>query len=328
MEEPLLSIQNLCVAFRVYEGLAEVLTGVSLDVIGGQRVGLVGETGCGKSVTVKAVMGMLTGRNVMVSGSALFDKVDLLKLNSRELRRVRGSRISMIPQDPMSSLNPVFTIGKQVRDVFRYGQSSKKRASAREIDRTAHDILREVRLPDPKRMMTSYSYQLSGGMRQRVLIGLALVNRPQLVIEDEPGTALDVTVQSQILELIDNLVKSRGLSTILITHNLGVIRESTDFANIMYGGNVVERARTEDLFSSPKHFYTQALLECVPKLTREGIPKGIDGMIPDYTRAPSGCRYHPRCTRTVGICKEQVPNMRHVGNKHEVACHLYPRRTA
>jgi peptide/nickel transport system ATP-binding protein len=220
-------------------------------------------------------------------------------------------------------LNPVFTIGKQVRDVCRYGGRFAKKISTKEADRITYNILREVRLPEPNRVMRSYPYQLSGGMRQRVLIALALVNEPRLVIEDEPGTALDVTVQSQILELIDNLVKVRGVSTILITHNLGVIRESTDFANIMYGGNIVESARTKNLFASPKHFYTRALLGCVPKLTREGIPKGINGMIPDYTRPPNGCRYHPRCDHAIKTCRERPPTMRQAGDRHQVACYLY-----
>lgn len=324
MAEPLLEIKDLHVHFDVYGGTLKVLNGVSLVVNPAERVGVVGETGCGKTVTMKAVLGTLpVPPTRIVRGEVIFQGRDLLKLPPSERQRIKGRAVSMIFQDPMSALNPVFTIGQQLNDVIRYSANTDQRLSRREIHRRATAILREVQLPDPDRIMHNYPCQLSGGMRQRVLIAMALVTEPQLLIADEPGTALDVTIQDQILKLLKALVDAKGVSVLLITHNLGVIRELSDRVYVMYAGNVVETAPTKALFARPAHPYTQGLLDSVPQLTGAGVPQGIRGMIPDYANPPPGCRFHPRCDHAMPICKERFPPILRVGERHEVACFIY-----
>lgn len=319
--ERLLEVKDLHVHFDIYEGTAQVLNGISFQVRPAERVGLVGETGCGKSVAMKAILGLLPIPPALVPrGQLLFKGEDLLRMSPKELQRIRGRQISMIPQDPMAALNPVFRIGDQLRDVLRYTGNSTGDLKARALS-----VLQEVKLPDPQRLWKAYPFELSGGMRQRVLIAMALVNEPELLIADEPGTALDVTIQDQILKLLNALVKEKGISVLLITHNLGVIRETTDRVYVMYAGEIVEVAQTKDLFSNPKHPYTQGLLSAVPKLTGVGIVGGIEGRIPDYTDPPSGCRFHPRCPYAMPICQMQKPPRFQVGEEHEAACFLYGR---
>ncbi|MGH2399643.1 MAG: ABC transporter ATP-binding protein [bacterium] len=322
--EPLLRIRDLHVEFTGFRGTAHVLNGVNLEVRRGEKVGLVGETGCGKSLTVKAVLGLLRGPHVRVRGEIWFAGGNLLADSRHELRDLRGRRIAMIFQDPMASLNPVFTVGDQLLEVIRRGPGGdgaqrQSRGSAKE---KALAILQEVALPDPERIMQTYPVQLSGGMRQRVLIAMALVNHPDLIIADEPGTALDVTIQEQILRLMRHLVEAKGISVLLITHNLGVVRETTDRVYVMYAGSIAEEGRTADLFRGPKHPYTQGLLASVPKLTGEGVPRGIDGMIPDYGAPPPGCRFAPRCAFAQPRCQLPPPWVT-VGAGHQVACVLY-----
>lgn len=315
--EHLLEVKDLHVHFGIYEGTAWVLNGISFHVRPAERVGLVGETGCGKSVAMKAIMGLLPIPPVKVPrGQVLFKGKDLLRLSPKELQRIRGRQISMIPQDPMAALNPVFRIGDQLRDVIRYTGNSTGDLKARALS-----VLQEVKLPDPERLWKAYPFELSGGMRQRVLIAMALVNKPELLIADEPATALDVTIQDQILKLLNALVEKKRISILLITHNLGVIRETTDRVYVMYAGEIVEEARTQELFSNPKHPYTQGLLSAVPKLTGAGIVGGIEGRIPDYTDPPPGCRFHPRCPYAMPICRAQKPPR--FGEEHKVACFLY-----
>jgi len=323
----ILDIQDLHVYFRVYEGVSYVLDGIYLHIARGERVGLVGETGCGKTVTMKTVMGMLKSPPAIIR----YDKVsldgqDILKMSPKELLRVKGTKISMIFQDPMNALNPVFTVGEQLYDVIRFAQKrldNEKNPSQKEIHDRGIAILKEVRLPDPERIMGNYPLELSGGMRQRVLIAMALVNEPSFLIADEPGTALDVTIQDQILNLLKELVENRGISVLLISHNLGVVRETTERAYIMYAGQIVETAPVDLLFENPVHPYTQGLLASVPSLTGGEIAEGIPGMVPDYTVAPSGCRFHPRCTHSMSICSEKKPSLTMIEPDHYVACYLY-----
>jgi peptide/nickel transport system ATP-binding protein len=318
--EPLLDIRDLRVEFGGYRGAARVLNGVNLTVGRGEKVGLVGETGCGKSLTVRAVLGLLRPPRARVRGEIWFAGRDLLALPPGELRAIRGRRIAMIFQDPMAALNPVFTIGEQLLDVVV--RNRRGRTAARDVRARAHAILKEVALPDPERIMRAYPVQLSGGMRQRVLIAMALVNEPDLIIADEPGTALDVTIQEQILLLMRSLVEAKGISVLLITHNLGVVRETTDRVYVMYAGGIVETAPTDELFRAPRHPYTQGLLASIPKLTGEGMPRGIDGMIPDYLRPPAGCRFAPRCPFAQARCHQPPPWVT-VAAGHHVACVLY-----
>jgi len=316
----LLDIRDLHVSFTGYRGHSRVLNGVNLTVGRGEKVGLVGETGCGKSLTVRAVLGLLQPPRARIRGEIWFAGRNLLALPPGELQQIRGREIAMIFQDPMAALNPVFTVGDQLLDIIARrpdGRPSGRAAWARAVD-----ILKEVALPDPDRIMRAYPVQLSGGMRQRVLIAMALVNEPALVIADEPGTALDVTIQEQILQVMRALVDAKRTSVLLITHNLGVVRQTTDRVYVMYAGSIAETAPTADLFSAPKHPYTQGLLASVPKLTGEGVPRGIDGMIPDYLNPPPGCRFAPRCQFAQPRCQQTPPWVR-VGADHDVACVLY-----
>jgi peptide/nickel transport system ATP-binding protein len=327
MNNNMLQIRNLHVHFHVYEGISRVLDGVSLHVLKGERVGLAGETGCGKTITMKSVMGMLhIPPAIIPRGEILLDGRNVLKLSKKELIRMKGIDISMIFQDPMNALNPVFTVGQQLTDVIRFSGrrlGEKSVLSKKEIYDRAIAVLKEVRLPDPERIMSNYSLELSGGMRQRVLIAMDLANKPKFLIADEPGTALDVTIQAQILDLLKELVKTRAISILLITHNLGVIQEMTERVYIMYAGQIVETSVTASLFEAPKHPYTQGLIASVPRLTGGEIAEGIPGTVPDYTVAPSGCRFHPRCPHAMTVCRSRKPPLIELDRDHEVACYLY-----
>lgn len=327
MNNNMLQIHDLHVHFHVYEGISRVLDGVSLHVLKGERVGLAGETGCGKTITMKSVMGMLhIPPAIIPRGEILLDGRNVLKLSKKELIRMKGIDISMIFQDPMNALNPVFTVGQQLKDVIRFSGrrlGEKSVLSKKGIYDRAIAVLREVRLPDPERIMSNYSLELSGGMRQRVLIAMDLVNKPKFLIADEPGTALDVTIQAQILDLLKELVKTRAISILLITHNLGVIQEMTERVYIMYAGQIVETSVTSSLFEAPKHPYTQGLIASVPRLTGGEIAEGIPGTVPDYTVAPSGCRFHPRCPHAMTVCSSRKPPLIELDRDHEVACYLY-----
>jgi peptide/nickel transport system ATP-binding protein len=323
----ILDIRDLYVWFRVYEGLSKVLDGVSLHVREGERVGLVGETGCGKTVAMKATMGILKSPPARFPhGEVLLDGNDVLKMTPSEILKMKGRTISMIFQDPLSSLNPVFTVGQQMLDVIRYGRrrtSGDGRLTKARLRKTAVEALTSVRLPDPERILKLYPLELSGGMRQRMLIAMALVNRPRLLIADEPGTALDVTIQAQILALLKALVNEAGIAVLLITHDLGVVREMAERVYIMYAGQVAGEGPVADIFDDPKHPYTKGLLSSVPRLTGEILAEGIPGTVPDYTEAPSGCRFHPRCPHTMEKCVDQKPPMTEVSAKRHVACYLH-----
>jgi len=322
MTEYVLRISNLHVQFKVYEGRLKVLNGVNMDVGPGARVGLVGEAGCGKTTTMRCVLGILQsppGR--ITEGSILFHGRDVLKMSQASLQRIRGGGISMIFQDPVAALNPVFTVGDQLTSVIRHAASRKR--DGREIRRRAIKALADVQLPDPDRMFASYPVQLSGGMRQRVCIAMALATESELMIADEPTTALDVTIQAQVLRLLNELVEERSTSVIFITHSLGVVKEMADWVYVMYAGSIVEGAKKQALFEEPLHPYTVGLMGALPKLTGGGIAEGIAGRIPDYLNPPTGCRFNPRCPHVMDVCSGERPELREAGLDHHVACYLY-----
>ncbi|MEV6343294.1 ABC transporter ATP-binding protein [Actinoplanes sp. NPDC051851] len=298
---PLLDVRDLSVVFR-RRGAAPVtaVDGVGFAVEPGQTVGLVGESGCGKSVTSLAIMGLLPRRGVTVTGEVRFEGTDLLTLRPRELRDRRGRDIGMIFQDPLSSLNPVIPLGLQVAEVLERHRGRTRRAALREARR----LLDAVGVPDPERRLTEYPHQLSGGMRQRALIAIALACEPRLLIADEPTTALDVTIQAQILALLRDLVDRTGTALVMITHDLGVVAGLCDTVNVLYAGRVVERAGRHDLFAGPRHPYTQGLLRSVPRLDlgRGERLHQIRGSVGDTIPWPEGCAFAPRCDRVADPC--------------------------
>ncbi|MFC2077797.1 ABC transporter ATP-binding protein [Candidatus Bipolaricaulota bacterium] len=329
MPDPLLDIRNLHVGFRIFEGNLQVLNGVRLDVAEGERVGLVGETGCGKTTTVKAILRVLPMPPARITdGEIIYRGRDVLKMGRRQMQDLRRHELTAIFQDPLQSLNPVFTIGTQLRDIVKdsaIGQG--ERLSRRVVEAKCIEALRQTGMPDAERIMTNYPIQLSGGMRQRVCIAEALSTNARLLLADEPTTNLDVTIQDQILRKLDELVDERDASVLMITHSMGVVRDLTQRLNIMYAGSIVEAGRTKNLIESPQHPYTQGLMASVPKLTGEGISEGIPGRIPNYIEPPSGCRFHPRCAHRMDVCESESPPLFDVLEGHRAACYLYGRNT-
>lgn len=321
---PLLEIKDLYVNFAVYGGDLRVLDGVNFKMYAGERIGLVGETGCGKTTTMRAVLRVLPTPPARISeGQVFLEGRDILKMKEEELSHVRGKSISMVFQDPTAALNPVFTIGKQMEAVIRNNLLEERKNDSRQVRSVAINALQDVSLADAERLLESYPIQLSGGMRQRVCIAMALTTNPQILIADEPGTSLDVTIQDQILRLLRDLVENRNMSVILITHTLGVVRELTNRVYVMYAGSIVETANTERIFQQPLHPYSKGLIATVPRLTGGGIANGIPGHIPNYHNPPTGCRFHPRCTQVAEICRMQKPPLIEVEQNHSVACFLY-----
>ena len=319
-KKPILEIKNLKLWFKVYQGYSKVLDGVNITVHEGEKVGIVGEAGCGKTTTVKSILGILPeGQYVIPEGEIIYKGEDVLKMNARQLGHVRSSEISMIYQEPSAALNPVFTIGQQMMEVARNSAQGKGKSKAEHREMVLNAI-RDVFIPDPERIFDYYPIQLSGGMKQRICIAMAIMTQRDLMIADEPGTALDVTIQDQVHKTLDRLVEERNMALIMITHSLGVARELTDSINVMYAGTVVESAPTEELFRRNLHPYTIGLMEAVPRLAGGGIQSGIYGSIPDYLYPPKGCRFAPRCPRATAQCLEQKPELVDVGNDHKVAC--------
>ena len=320
----LLEVNNLRTHFPTRRGLVRAVDGVSFYLDRGELLGLVGESGCGKSMTALSVMRLIAPPGKIVEGEILFDGQDLLKLSDAEMRQMRGDDIAMIFQDPMTSLNPVFTVGEQIAEALRL----HRKLSRKEAKRAAIEAMREVAIPDPGRRIDDYPHQLSGGMRQRVMIAMALACNPKLLIADEPTTALDVTIQAQILELLDELRKQRELAVLLITHDLGVVAEVADRVAVMYTGRIVEESPVDELFARPKHPYTEGLLRSVPKLTSEHVARKerletIDGTVPRPTDLPPGCHFAPRCSHRMPRCTEGDIPLYQLENDVQVRCVLY-----
>ncbi|HIY32823.1 ABC transporter ATP-binding protein [Evtepia sp.] len=319
-KDVILQIKNLKLWFKVYQGYSKVLDGVNLTVHQGEKVGIVGEAGCGKTTTVKSILGIVPeGQYVIPEGEILYKGKDVLKMSDRDLGQVRSKEISMIYQEPSAALNPVFTIGQQMMEVVKNSAQGKGKSKA-EQKQMVLDAIRDVFIPDPERIFTYYPIQLSGGMKQRICIAMAIMTQRDLMIADEPGTALDVTIQDQVHKTLNRLVEERNMSLIMITHSLGVAREITDSINVMYAGTVVESAPTEEVFRHTLHPYTVGLMEAVPRLSGGGIQAGIYGSIPDYLYPPKGCRFAPRCPHATEACREEKPLLKDVGGGHLVAC--------
>jgi peptide/nickel transport system ATP-binding protein len=322
MSGPLLEVRDLRTHFATEDGEFAAVDGVSFSLFAGRTLGLVGESGCGKSVTSLSIMGLVPrppGR--IVGGEILFEGRDLLQIPPAALRELRGNRISMIFQEPMTSLNPAFTVGDQIAEaILRH-----RRVTRAEAAEGAIGMLRRVRIPSPEQRFHDYPHKLSGGMRQRVMIAMALALSPQLLIADEPTTALDVTIQAQILELMRLLREETGTAIILITHDLGVIAEVADDVAVMYSGRIVERAPVAALFAQPQHPYTVGLLGSIPQLHREQARlAAIEGQVPNALAPVPGCRFHPRCPFAVAKCRTDVPPLMPMAPGHESACWRAP----
>jgi len=315
---PLLEVKDLRTSFFTPQGEVRAADGISFAVAPGRLTGIVGESGSGKTVSVLSVMRLLPESARITGGSIIFDGVDLVKLSEAEMRKVRGARISMIFQEPMTSLNPVFTIGNQIGEAIRLHQQT----SRRETRDRAIEVLRMVGLGDPERRVKDYPHQLSGGMRQRVMIAMALACEPRLLIADEPTTALDVTIQAQILDLIRDLQARLGLAVILVTHDLGVVAQYADDVTILYAARVMEQAPADELFAHPLNPYTRGLLASIPRLegTHHRRLQAIPGSIPSALNPPSGCRFHPRCASAIDDCARIEPPLEAKQPNHYAAC--------
>ena len=320
MTNPLLSVRDLRTTFRTGAGVARAVDGVSFEVGLGETLGIVGESGCGKSVTGLSILRLIQPPGRIEEGSRVeLEGRDLLTLDEESMRRIRGNRVAMIFQEPMTALNPVFTVGEQIAEVVRvHERAGRKAAWARAVA-----MLEMVGIPAPAERATEYPHQLSGGMRQRVMIAMALVLGPALVIADEPTTALDVTIQAQILELLADLQRRLGTSIVMITHDLGVIAETASRVVVMYAGEVVEEARVETLFAEAHHPYTEGLLRAMPRVGQERERLAtIPGTVPPPTAWPSGCRFHDRCPYAWERCVAEHPPLYQIGGGHVSRCHL------
>jgi peptide/nickel transport system ATP-binding protein len=368
IKKPLLEIEDLKVSFQTYKGIVKALDDVDLKIYRGETVGIVGETGCGKSVTALSIVGLLPENARIEGGKILFKGENLLEKTKQEMREIRAKHIAMIFQDPMTFLNPVMTIGEQLEEVFALDKkriayeyvrikteglkskledasindrsiileqirkleslSEPPRLSRREEKETIHkmaiEVLSKVLLPEPERILLSYPHELSGGMRQRAMIAMAIARRPDILIADEITTSLDVTVQAQILELLRILRRELNSAIIIITHDLGVVANICDRVAIMYAGNIVEVAPVKEIFKRPLHPYTQGLLKAVPKITTNEVRlESIPGSIPDLINPPTGCRFHPRCPYSWELCREVKPTLLETLDGHLVHCHMY-----
>ena len=315
----LLNINRLKVVFYTYRGIIKALNGVELWLNKGERLGIVGETGCGKSVTALSIMGLIEQPGEIIEGKILFGDKDLTSMKESDLMNVRGKKISMIFQEPNAALNPVMKVGFQIAESI---SKDKNRKVGKGIYSEVRRML-EIAGLDWKRTINLYPHELSGGMAQRVMIAMALSCNPKLLIADEPTSALDVTIQAQILELLDELVKKMGNAVILITHDMGVAAEFCDKMAVMYAGNMVEYADTIDIFENPCHPYTQGLLKAVPKIGRTEELQSIKGIVPDLVNPPDGCRFHTRCKHVLDICRSNFPPLIELKPGHHVACYLY-----
>jgi len=326
MPEPLLKVQGLKTYFFLERGVVKAVDGVDFEMKKGEILGLVGETGCGKSVTALSILRLIQsppGR--IVEGKVIFEGEDLLKKSNEEMRKIRGTKISMIFQDPHTSLDPVFTIGFQIAEPIVLHQVIEQHLMrAEEVPGKVMEMLKLVRIPDPEHRVVEYPHQFSGGMKQRAMIAMMISCNPSLLIADEPTTAVDVTIQAQILDLMRDLRQKLGTSVLLITHNLGVVAEMCNRLAVMYAGNIVEQADLKTLFEDPKHPYTSALLAAVPKVgTKKMELETIPGMVPSLITPPPGCKFHPRCPHAMDICRKEFPQMIEIDKGRLVRCHLY-----
>lgn len=324
MPTPLVTIKNLQTHFFTDEGVVKAVEDVSLDIQRGKTLGLVGESGCGKSVTALSVIGLISSPGRIVGGNVTLHEngkpIVLNELPESQMRKMRGGRIAMIFQEPMTSLNPVFTIGNQIMEAVRLHRDVSKK-EARDL---AMEMLAKVKIPVPEKRIHDYPHQFSGGMRQRAMIAMALSCQPDLLIADEPTTALDVTIQAQILDLLRELQETQGMSILLITHDLGIIAEMADDVSVMYASKVVEQATVKELFENPLHPYTNGLFRSRPELGRSKSEKlaTIRGMVPSPLRFPAGCKFHPRCPYAKGQCEKAEPSLREIRPGHFVHCHF------
>ena len=314
----LLEVKNLVTCFRTLDGVARAVDGISFEIAEGETLGLVGESGCGKSVTALSILQLVDRPGQIESGEILLRGRNLLALSKREIRGVRGGQISMVFQEPMTSLNPVFTIGNQIIEAVRLHQKK----GAEEARALAVDMLRRVGIPNPEQRADEYPHQLSGGMKQRVMIAMALVCRPALLIADEPTTALDVTIQAEILDLLAGLQRDLGMAILLITHNLGIVAGMAKRVLVMYAGRAAEYSPMEDLFENPRHPYTISLFKSIPRLDSERAARleAIQGQVPSPTNWPAGCRFHPRCPHAIDICHKEQPPLEQKRPNHWAAC--------
>ena len=319
--DALLRVEGLEIDFQTETGALQAVRGIDFALQKGDVLGIVGESGCGKSVTARAILRLVVSPPGRVrAGRIFFQGQDILTLSPKKMREIRGGRISMVFQEPMSSLNPVYTIGDQIMEAILLHQKTSRK-TARE---KAVSMLNKVGIPDAGLRMDYYPFQLSGGMRQRIMIAIALSCQPDLLIADEPTTALDVTIQAQIMDLLEKLQDDLGMSMIMITHNLALVKNITSHIAIMYAGKIVEFARTAEVFQSPLHPYTRGLFDCIPRLGKKvEFLNTIPGHLPDPVNPPPGCSFHSRCTRALDICSRNQPEPVDVSAGHQVSCHLF-----
>ena len=315
---PLLSVKNLSTAFHTHDGLVRAVNGVDFDVFPGETLGIVGESGCGKSVTSLSALRLLNPASTTIQGEVTFEGENLLNLSLERMREIRGGTISMIFQEPMTSLNPILTIGEQIAESLRL----HLKLDAKKAWRKAVQMLAMVQIPSPEVRAGQYPHKLSGGMRQRAMIAMALCCRPKLVFADEPTTALDVTIQAQILQLLNQLKEESGTSVVMITHDLGVVAQMASRVLVMYAGQVVEEAPVQDLFYHPRHPYTRGLLASIPVLNGDKSRRlaEISGIVPNLLRMPQGCSFHPRCSEARARCAKEAPPMVRLDDRRRVAC--------
>ena len=321
-QQPLLSVKNLTVQFKTDTGLVKAVDDISFDIFKGETVGLVGESGCGKSMTSLALLGLIPKPNGSYGPNSqiVYDGKNLAKYQESEWRTLRGNEFSMIFQEPMTALNPVFTVKNQMTEVILRHKAAKNKKAAVDL---AIDLLEKVGIPSPEKRISDYPHQLSGGMRQRVMIAMALAAKPGLLLADEPTTALDVTTQAQVMEQLSGLQKEMGMTTVLVTHDLGVIAENCQRVMVMYCGKIIETAPVSDLFSDPKHPYTKGLLESIPKIREHRIDvlPTIEGTVPDIKNLPKGCRFADRCHKKSPECLNAIPPLTQVSDSRQVACY-------
>ncbi|QOV11711.1 ABC transporter ATP-binding protein [Viridibacillus arvi] len=317
----LLRVEDLTIKFKSRQGVVKAVDNLNFELAQGSSLGIVGESGSGKSVTSLTIMGLLQNANTEITGNIDFDGLDLLKLSPNEMRKIRGNSISMIFQEPMTSLNPLHTCGKQIMEPILIHQ---KEVSKQEAKKHAIELLRMVGIPSPEQRFHEYPHQMSGGMRQRIMIAIALACNTKLLIADEPTTALDVTIQAQILDLMNSLKKKRDMSIIMITHDLGVVKEMCEKVVVMYTGQIVEKSPTELVFADPLHPYTKGLLNAIPKISNKVERlEAIEGTVPDALNMPSGCSFHPRCKYATEKCTLEIPTLFQLEDGREVKCFIY-----